>query len=199
VALRAAASAGNRLLAAYVLSALSHHCLSASEPHEALLLATTGYAGVRNHGTPLTRALLLHRIALAAAWAKERREAEKALYEAERVVDRSGQDKEPDWLHWLDERELTAMTGRCLVVLGRPVRAVRLLAERRDGVGPRTAALYGTWLARGYLALGEVEQAHEISAGAMRLATASASARAVSAVRYLRLRGCGQVGISRSA
>jgi hypothetical protein len=104
--------------------------------------------------TPLTLALLLHRIALAAAWVEERREAAKALYGAERVVDRSEPEKEPDWLYWLGKPVLTAMTGRCLVVLGRPVRAVRLLADRKGGVGPRTAALYGTWLARGCLALG---------------------------------------------
>jgi hypothetical protein len=110
-----------------VLGALSHHTLAAGDPHEALLLAQTAHTGVRSAGSPLTRALLLHRAALAAAHAGERQAAETALCRAERLGDRSTPDREPDWLYWLDAGERAAMTGRCLAALGRPLRAVRLL------------------------------------------------------------------------
>lgn len=185
-ALRAAASGGHRLLAAHVLASLSHHCWSAGDPHEALLLARTGYAGIRTGGTPLARALLLHRIALAAAAINEWYAAEQALCEAQRLADRADPAKEPGWLYWLDHGELAAMTGRCLVVLGRPVRAVRLLSHPRPEASTRTAALYRIWLARAYLAAGEVELGQQVSYVAVRLAAASGSARAMKAATYLR-------------
>jgi transcriptional regulator with XRE-family HTH domain len=184
VALHAAATAGDRQLAGYVLGALSHHSLTAGAPQEALLLARTAYTGVRTSGTPLTRTLLLHRIALAAAHLGERRLAELTLCQAEQVADRSGPDPEPDWLYWLDAAERAAMTGRCLAVLGRSLRAVRLLAAPA-GAGPRTAALYATWLARSHLALGEVEQACRTAIPARSQAMAAGSARAAVALRRL--------------
>src|SRR5690606_9129466 len=61
VALRAATTAGDRPLAAHVLGSLSHQSLAAGAPDEALALARAGYAGARADGTPLLRALLLHR------------------------------------------------------------------------------------------------------------------------------------------
>jgi hypothetical protein len=76
------------------------------------------------------------------------------------------------------------MTGRCLAVLGRSLRAVRLLAAPA-GAGPRTAALYATWLARSHLALGEVEQACRTAIPARSQAMAAGSARAAVALRRL--------------
>jgi tetratricopeptide (TPR) repeat protein len=187
-ALRAAAAAADPLMAAHTLAALSHHCLTAGDPHEALLLARSGHAGARQHGTPLLRALLLHRIALAAARTGEPTQAAQALHHADLHADRSQPADEPQWLYWLDQHELAAMTGRCLAVLGRPARAVTLLTIKRDNIGPRTAALYAAWLARSYQALGEHEHANHIAAAAARLANASGSARAEQAIRHLQAR-----------
>jgi hypothetical protein len=91
VALQAAAVAGDRDLAGYVLGSLSHLSL-AEDADEALLLARSGHTGVRNGGSPLTRALLLHRVALAAARVHERRTADTALAEAQWLAEqcRSG-------------------------------------------------------------------------------------------------------------
>ena len=77
------------------------------------------------------------------------------------------------------------MTGRCLVALGRPLRASRLLSQPRHRIGPRTAALYGGCLARSYLALGEVEDACRVARRALRDAVAAGSSRAVVALRHL--------------
>lgn len=185
VALHAAAAAGDKPLAAHVLGALSHQCLAAGDPHEALLLARSGHAGASDDASAYTRALLLHRVALAAAHAGERRAAHSALAAAERVADRSEPDREPAWLYWLDPAELSAMTGRCLVVLGRPLRAARLLARPRSGTGPRTAALYAAWLGRSYLELGEVELACRVAMRALGDAVRAGSTRAVTGLRHL--------------
>lgn len=189
VALRAAALAGDRPLAGYVLGSLSHQCLAAGQVAEALELARTAYAGAAA-ATPLAEALLLHRIALAAAGAGERRAAEAALARAGRAAARAGPEPEPDWLYWLDGAELAAMSGRCWAALGRPLRAVRLLALPRPAApagaaGLRTSALYGALLARGYLDLGEIERATQVARRALRQAVAAGSVRAAAAVRML--------------
>jgi hypothetical protein len=196
VGLRAAAVGGDRELAAHVLGSLSCLSLAAGNANEALLLARTGLAGLtgtgggggggeRGSGSPLLRALLLHRVALAAARLGERREAETALVEAERVVDRSVREDEPEWLYWLDQHELTAMTGRCLAVLGRPLRAVRLLEGRTGGDGRRGSALYGCWLARCYVSLGEAEEAWRVMERVRVEVVGAGSRRAGDALRYL--------------
>jgi hypothetical protein len=186
VAMRAAAAAGDRPLAAHALGSLSHHCLAVGDPHEALLLAKTGYAGVRAGGSALIRALLLHRVALAAARAGDRREAVASLLAAEQVAGQAEPSREPEWLYWLDAEELSAMTGRCLAAIGRPLRAVRLLSRRQVGPGPRTTAVYRIWLARSYVELGEIEQACWVGVAALADTLTAGSAAAASELRNLR-------------
>lgn len=183
--LRAATLAGDRALAAHVLGSLSHLALSAGDPQEALLLARTAHAGARQEASARTQALLLHRVALAAARTGERRAAYAAIAAAERAVDRSEPDREPRRLYWLDAAELSAMTGRCWAALGRPLRAARLLAAPRTGAGPRTASIYASWLARCYLEVGEVEQACRVARRALHDAVRAGSVRAAAALRQL--------------
>jgi transcriptional regulator with XRE-family HTH domain len=185
VGLRAATAAADRPLAAHVLAGLSHLGLATGDPHEALLLARTAHAGAHHHASARGRALLLHRVALAAARAGERRAAHAALAAAERAADRSDPEREPSWLYWLDPAELSAMTGRCLAALGRPLRAARLLTRPRPGAGPRTIALDAGWLARCYLELGEVELAARTAVRGLREAVRAGSARAATGLRYL--------------
>ncbi|HEY8472435.1 MAG TPA: helix-turn-helix domain-containing protein [Natronosporangium sp.] len=184
--LRAATAGGDRALAAHVLGSLSQLLLTTGDPREALLLARSGQAGARPDASPGTRALLLHRVALAAAAAGERRAAYAALTAADRAADQSDPDREPRRLYWLDPAELSAMTGRCWAVLGRPLRAIRLLAGPRPGVGPRTAAIYAGWLARCYLAVGEIETACRVARRALRDAIRAGSVRAAAELRQLR-------------
>jgi transcriptional regulator with XRE-family HTH domain len=187
VALRTAAAAGDRALAAHVLGCVSHLQVATGEAGEALLAARTAHTGGRGRVPASVRALVLQRLALAAARTGERRAAEHALAASERALDRTHPEREPSWLYWLDSTELAAMTGRCLVALGRPVRAIPLLASRppRHPRGHRTTALYGCWLARAYLDLGEVEQACEVATGAWPDAVRAGSVRTAALLRQL--------------
>ncbi|MDZ5442719.1 transcriptional regulator [Micromonospora sp. 4G57] len=188
LALRAALAAGDPALAGHVLGSASHLLAGAGDPEGALALARTGYAGARGAASPGLRALLLHRVALAAALGGRQRAARQALTAAGRLA---GPDpgREPPWLYWLDDAELAAMTGRTLVALGRPGPAAALLRPAVHGRGrPRRAAVYGAWLARGHLQLGEVEQACAVAGDALLDAVRSGSPRAVGQLTDVRRR-----------
>ncbi|MGN9914387.1 hypothetical protein ACTMTJ_43335, partial [Phytohabitans sp. LJ34] len=188
-ALAAAAGAGDRPLAAHVLGSASHLLAGHGDPRGALLLARTGLAGAGRSASAGLRALLLHRVAFAAALCGERRAAHAALGRA--VTAAAGRDpaQDPPWLYWLDTGELSAMAGRCLAALGRPLRAEPLLTAAVGRAGqPRTAALYGAWLARVCLDLGEVERAGQVAVDALLDAVRSGSARAAADVAGVRPR-----------
>ncbi|MCW3819010.1 helix-turn-helix domain-containing protein [Micromonospora sp. DR5-3] len=187
-AYRLALAAGDPALAGHVLGSASHLLAGAGDPVGALTLARIGYSGARDAASPGLRALLLHRVAFAAALAGRSRAARPALDAAERT---GGPEpgREPPWLYWLDEAELAALTGRTLVALGRPGPAVPLLgpvARGRDR--PRRAAVYGGWLARGYLQLGEVAGACAVAGEALLDAVRSGSPRAVGQLTEVRRR-----------
>ncbi|WP_422774028.1 transcriptional regulator [Plantactinospora sp. WMMC1484] len=179
LALTAAAGAGDRSLGGYLLGSASHLLNTFGDPRGGLLLARTGYLGARRTAPAGVRAVLLHRIALAAALCGRRRTGQAALDAADRAAGRHEPDRGPGWLYWLDGREFAAMTGRCLAALRRPLRAEALLraALTRSGQ-PRTSAIYGAWLARTYLELGELERAAEVADAALLDAVRSGSARA---------------------
>ncbi|MFC4145917.1 transcriptional regulator [Micromonospora mangrovi] len=188
LALRAAGAAGDRALGGHVLGSASHLLAGLGDVDGALTLARTGYAGSRGAASPGLRALLLHRVALAAALGGRRRAARQALTAAGRLT---GPDpgREPAWLYWLDDAELAAMTGRTLVALDRPGPAVPLLDPVARGRGrPRRAAVYGGWLARGLLQLGEVEQACAVAGEALLDAVRSGSPRAAGQLTDVRRR-----------
>jgi transcriptional regulator with XRE-family HTH domain len=134
---------------------------AARDPRAALELARQGYRLARPTASATTRALLLHRVAFTAARAGQRRACEQALAGAERAFERRDPERDPAWLYWFDDAELTAMTGRCYAALGRPRVAEPLLraalADRR--IRSRARALYAGWLAAAQVDTGDVERA----------------------------------------
>ncbi len=186
-----AAEAGDAALGGHLLGGASH-LLAEAQPRVAWQLARIGAAGARRAGTPGLRALLAHRAALAAARCGDGSAAGQSLLVAQRLAERVGPAAEPSWLYWLDQAELTAMTGRCLVLLDRPGRALALLdgvagPDRRRGQ-PRTAAVYAGWRARALLGIGEVEQACAVGGDAAIEAVRSGSVRAAEQTRELSAR-----------
>ncbi|GAB4053109.1 transcriptional regulator [Catellatospora paridis] len=186
-----AMEAGDPALGAHVLGGASH-LLCEADPGAAWRLARIAAAGARRDGSPGLRALLAHRAALAAARAGDGRAAQDGLLVARRLGDRVRAEHEPSWLYWLDQAELAAMAGRCLVALDRPARALPLLEQpalRRPRRGqPRTRAVYAGWLARALLGVGEVEQACAVGADAAVEAVRAGSVRAAEQTRELSVR-----------
>lgn len=186
-----AMEADDAALGGHVLGAASH-LLCDADPRAAWRLARIAAAGTRRAGSPGLRALLAHRAALAAARAGDGRVAADGLLIARRLGDRMRPEREPSWLYWLDQAELAAMAGRCLVALDRPVRALPLLEQpglHRPRRGqPRTRAVYAGWLARALLGVGEVEQACAVGADAAVEAVRAGSARAAEQTRELSVR-----------
>ena len=103
LALRAAVAAGDPALGGHVLGSASHLLAGAGDAEGALALARTGYAGAAGAASPGLRALLLHRVALAAALGGRQRAARQALAAAGRLTGPEP-GREPAWLYWLDHR-----------------------------------------------------------------------------------------------
>ena len=186
-----AMEADDPALGGHLLGGASH-LLCDADPRAAWRLARIAAAGTRRTGSPGLRALLAHRAALAAARAGDGRAAQDGLLVARRLGDRVRPEHEPSWLYWLDQAELAAMAGRCLVTLDRPGRALPLLEPpglRRPRRGqPRTRAVYAGWLARALLGVGEVEQACAVGADAAVEAVRAGSVRAAEQTRELSVR-----------
>jgi hypothetical protein len=158
VGVEAATAAEAYPLLGHLLTTLAH---VGADPAGALELARQGYRLARPAASATTRALLLHRVAFAAARAGQRGLCEQSLAGAERSFERRDPERDPAWLYWFDDTELTAMTGRCYAALGRPRVAEPLLrAALADArIRLRARALYAGWLAAAQLDTGEVEQA----------------------------------------
>jgi transcriptional regulator with XRE-family HTH domain len=187
---QAAHAAGDRALAATLLSMLSYLTASVGDPSEAVLLARTAHVGARGT-TPAVRILVAERVAWAHAVAGDTSRCERALGEVDDLFADVRLSDEPDWAYWLTRDEIDIMAGRCYTELRRPMRAVPLLDTALAGYGtgnPRESALYSTWLADSYVQAGEIEQAAEVACHALGLATAVNSARSRHRVDLVRAR-----------
>ncbi|WP_326677709.1 tetratricopeptide repeat protein [Streptomyces sp. NBC_01237] len=94
------------------------------------------------------------------------------------------------------------MTGRCWTELGRPLRAVPVLADalgRYPDDHARDKSLYLSWLADAYFTASEIEQAAETVDRALALAHGIASTRPRQRIAPLldRLRPHAQIGVVR--
>ncbi|WP_433600622.1 helix-turn-helix domain-containing protein [Nocardia sp. CA-135953] len=177
---KAARQAGNRVLTGQLLSSLSYQIANVGRPDDAVLLARTAVRGA--HGaTPVAAALLTDRVAWAAARARDREGAMRALDTVDNIYERRTADvEEPRWVYWVDRSEIDVMAGRCFVELGDPARA-RPLLQQAIGSFPkdraREVALYQTWLAESYARNRDFDAARETIEAARKAADGIHSAR----------------------
>lgn len=160
----AAREAGDDVMAAQLLSSLAYQMANVADPADALLLARSAVTGAVS-ASPLVRALLLERVAWAAARARDHGAARRVLDGVDDAYADRGDVAEPAWVYWLDQREIDVMRGRCLIELGQPADAEPLLASAIDGYAPdraREVALYGTWLAEAHARSGELDAARVV-------------------------------------
>ncbi|WP_028924734.1 helix-turn-helix domain-containing protein [Pseudonocardia acaciae] len=176
----AASAAGDRGLAGQLLSSLSYQVANVGDPADAVLLARSAVKGAEE-ASPVVRALLWERVAWACARSRDRDGALRALDAVDAAYDgRSLGIPEPEWVYWLDRKEIDVMAGRCLIELGDPTAAEPLLTNAIAGYQAehtREVALYRSWLAEAYARAGVLDAAREVITSARRSAEEINSAR----------------------
>lgn len=176
----AAHAAGNAPLAANIISTYSYQVANTGSPNEAVILARSAYQGGERDATPVTRALLLERVAWSSAKSGDLRSCERALGLVEENFSSGARENDPDWVYWLNREEIDVMAGRCYTELHKPTKAEPLLRnaiEQYNQALVRENALYLSWLAEDYVQLGDIDQAADISTRIAALAAHTNSAR----------------------
>lgn len=84
-------------LAGNIISTFSYQVANNANPNDAAVLAQTAYQGGRKDATPVTRALLLERVAWAAARSGDLRSCERTLGLVEDSFAAGPRDNDPDW------------------------------------------------------------------------------------------------------
>ncbi|GAA1920314.1 hypothetical protein [Streptantibioticus ferralitis] len=186
-ALRSARSAGDRALAAHIISCLSYQAAWHGRGEEALRLIQIARKGTADQPPSRGQALLASRQARAHASLGDPVGCRRALEETADISEAIGdtqwtaepQGREP-WAYWVTPAVLVGDAGRAWLEVGRPGRAALDLArglELFDGSQPRNRLLHQSSLAEARLSLGEVDGAAQAAGAALDLAGQVASAR----------------------
>ena len=211
-ALRMAAEAGYRSMAAHVLADLAFQAASCGESGDAVALGTAAQRAAV--GVPATvKASVLSRAAYGYAVAGELAAFERAYKEGLHVLEQRGHD-EPAWMYFLTPNHLDTQAGYALThaakraldngdrAAARPllIRGQQLLftgahnASLSDESQQRRAMFEGAWLAVAAACRGDLEQACTEGQRAVARATTVTSARSMDVLRtlHVRLRRRGQ-------
>jgi hypothetical protein len=175
-------------LAANIISTFGYQVANNGNPNDAAVLARTAYRGGRESSTPITRALLLERVAWSAARAGDTRDCEHTLGLVEDSFAAGPRDNDPDWVYWLNREEIDVMAGRCYTELEKPAPGEKLLTGaigRYDQTLIRENSLYLSWLAEDYVQLGEIDHAADMATRMAILAGRTNSARTDTRLRFL--------------
>jgi len=184
----AARAACNAPLAGNIISTFSYQIANTGNPNEAAVLARTAYQGGEREATPISRALLLERVAWASARSGDLRSCERALGLVEENYSSGPRDNDPDWVYWLNREEIDVMAGRCYTELHKPGKGESLLdnaIKHYDHTLIRENTLYLSWLAEDYVQLGEIDHAANIAVQIASLATHTNSVRTDTRLRYI--------------
>ena len=162
-ALGLAQAAGDRLLGASILDAMSHQATYTGRFREAANLARAARAGTSGVATATLTAHFHTMEARALARLGDRKACDRALAEAVREYERRNPEDDPGWFQYFDEAELSAEFGHCLRDLGRAADAARYASRgagaAANGAFARSDFFATMVVADAYLAAGELEQA----------------------------------------
>jgi hypothetical protein len=186
-ALGLAQAAGDRLLGASILDAMSHQATFTGRFGEAANLARAARTGTAGVATATLTAHFHTMEARALARLGDAKGCDRALAEAVREFERRTPEEDPEWIRYFDETELAAEFGHCMRDLGRAVDAAQYASRSvgaADGTGFVRSDFFATMvLADAYLAAGELEQG---CVTALRALTAGEMIRSGRCVNYLR-------------
>ncbi|MEV4442340.1 hypothetical protein AB0K09_25690 [Streptomyces sp. NPDC049577] len=193
LALRAARAAGDRALAAHVISCLSYRAAWNGHGQDALRLSRIARKGSAGEPAGPGQALLATREARAHASLDDPGGCQRALEEAAELAEagpRGGRADAP-WSYWVTPAVLVADAGRAWLELGKPARAARDLAHGLrlfDDSQPRNRLLHWASLAEARLQLDDVDGAAAAADAALDLAEHVNSMRATARLTWLRSR-----------
>ncbi|MEV5981906.1 hypothetical protein [Streptomyces sp. NPDC052114] len=179
-ALRAARSAGDRELGAYIVSCMSYRALWSGQGHDALRLIRMARKGTAGAPAGIRQALLATREARAHAAVGDQTSCQHHLEQAAELSQGAGDDDTP-WAYWLTPAVMVADAGRAWLELGRPDRAEWHLQCGLEMLGeaqPRNRLLHSASLAEARLAREELDGAAEAVTAALDLAENLTSIRA---------------------
>ena len=195
-ALKLAKAGDDSLTGAWVLATMTHQAIHLEQDAQGVWLARAATDTARRAQAP-SRVMAMLLVDEARATAMQARPAEtgdghsakqveRLLTEAERAYAQGATDRDPAWVAWENEFELTARMSRCWKLLGDYRKAVgcaesavREFTEKR----PRSAQLNRMSAAEAYLGMGELEQAVDSARAAIPMAKSLTSARSVERIR----------------
>ncbi|MFE6743437.1 hypothetical protein [Streptomyces tubercidicus] len=190
-ALDAARAAGDRPLAAYIISCMSYRAGWAGRAEEALRLIRIARKGSAQEDMGIGQALLATREARAHASLRDEAACQRALDEAAELSREGRPSAGPPWAYWLTPAVMVADAGRAWLELGRPERAERHLTLGIDmlrGSQPRNLLLHSASLAEARLSRRELDGAAAAATDALALAENVSSQRAHARLMALRRR-----------
>ena len=126
-ALRAAHSADDRPLGAYVLSCMAEQAARQGRPTEAVTLIQTALIGTRGCQTPSLLANLYNRQGYAFATLGDASGCTAALSQARTQIERLTPAAEPSRLYWMNRANMTSEVGNSLRQLGHVEQAATVL------------------------------------------------------------------------
>jgi tetratricopeptide (TPR) repeat protein len=188
-ALRAAHTADDRALGAFVLKCLASQALLRGRPDDTLTFAESALAGLGRAATAGESALLHSWRGRALAVLGEEAACRSAISSAQGFAEQMRVEDNPPWLYWLSPVEIQLKTGESLLAAGRPAQAEPLLdtglsilpADRQ--LGDRQVLL--TRLAMAQCRNGRLDAATASGNRALDLAARRSSHRGLSRIKDL--------------
>ncbi|MFD4260867.1 helix-turn-helix transcriptional regulator [Streptomyces sp. NPDC058534] len=183
-ALHSAHASGDRDLGAGIMSDLAYQATWLNAPQTAAEILKS--AVLRTHH-PTARSLLHLRLARAQAALGEAHACRRSLATAEQELARSTSEP-PAWCSWMSPADLSVDSGQCLLDLGEPERAHKLIGEGTallPGARDKTRAVFLSYEAGSFLRAGDIDQAAATAAESLALAKQIGAPRCVALVRDL--------------
>ena len=175
-ALRLAQAADDTLLAGSILDAMSHQATFLGRYREAATLARAARQGTTGRATPTLTAHFYAMEARALAVGGDGLSAQRALSEAVRVFEQRDPGKDPEWIAYFDDAELSAEFSHCFRDIGRFADAITY-AQRAMTGSVRSDFFVTMVLAAGHLGNGDPDEAAAVARRALDMGAALRSAR----------------------
>jgi hypothetical protein len=182
--LRLAQEAQDPVLAARLLSNLSHQANYRGQYSQALQLARAAQTAAAGRATATVQAMLLAMEARALASSGDARLCAEVLHRAERAFESSRSADDPAWISYFDAREMAGEAAHCFRDLGQPGQTLASGALAIDPLATpsRTRAFISIVTAAGACRAGDLDQALALAGQAVDLGGSLRSSRYV---RYL--------------